>query len=354
MIRQTSALPKPIVPGLVSRCRCDELPCPLLSWLCAELRTLCPELRDSGGSGDVLLAGELKNVLSNISSPLAVLTSEVLDPSTLNKVAEFLVSELQAAHIIKYKESHPDERATEADSEKEQRVEDLSRDFCEENEGDDGLGENRRKAEMQAEWILLLRALNMDASSRFEDVLNEVNERLSRLPSGDMTKPLLSTSLKAVDFSRDSNVAFTSLPVSQLQVKKMNEILSEDYRRRRQMMVTRFQVTLESFAWGEKRKERSAALASAPNLASLIGSSQVSPSLLLAAREDQSFIDPVKAGTSTSVYKMLIGSVPDRGGRPGEIEPPMPAWTGRSSKGNRGGRGGGQSHKHKKKKGKKD
>lgn len=51
-------------------------------------------------------------------------------------------------------------------------------------------------------------------------------------------------------------MAFTSLPlpVSQLQVKKMNEILSEDYRRRRQMMVTRFQVTLESFAWGEKQK----------------------------------------------------------------------------------------------------
>lgn len=79
---------------------------------------------------------------------------------------------MQAAHIIKYKESHPDEQATEADSEKEQR---LSRDFCEENEGNDGSGENRRKAEMQAEWILLLRALNMDASSRFEDVLNEVS-----------------------------------------------------------------------------------------------------------------------------------------------------------------------------------
>uniref|UniRef100_A0A3B4F2N0 Uncharacterized LOC102198432 n=1 Tax=Pundamilia nyererei TaxID=303518 RepID=A0A3B4F2N0_9CICH len=191
-------------------------------------------------SGDVLLAGELKNVLSNISSPLAVLTSEVLDPSTLNKVAEFLVSELQAAHIIKYKESDPDERATEADSEKEQRVEDLSRDFCEENEGDDGSGENRRKAEMQAEWILLLRALNMDASSLLQTfALMQVSERLSRLPSGDMTKPLLSTSLSSEQW---------------LQVKKMNEILSEDYRRRRQMMVTRFQVTLESFAWGEKQK----------------------------------------------------------------------------------------------------
>uniref|UniRef100_A0AAZ1Y0Q4 Im:7138535 n=1 Tax=Oreochromis aureus TaxID=47969 RepID=A0AAZ1Y0Q4_OREAU len=280
----------------LSRCRCDELPCPLLSWLCAELRDSLPGC-------------------------------------SFAHLAEFLVSELQAARIIKYKESHPDERATEADSEKEQRVEDLSRDFCEENEGDDGSGENGRKAEMQAEWILLLRR------SLQTFALMQVNERLSRLPSGDMTKPLLSTGLSSEQW---------------LQVKKMNEILSEDYRRRRQMMVMRFQVTLESFAWGEKQKERSAALASAPNLASLIGSSQVSPSLLLAAREDQCFIDPVKAGTSTSVYKTLMGSVPDRGGRPGEIEPPMPAWTGRSSKGSRGGWGGGQSHKNKKKKGKKD
>uniref|UniRef100_A0AAZ1XHS6 Im:7138535 n=1 Tax=Oreochromis aureus TaxID=47969 RepID=A0AAZ1XHS6_OREAU len=283
---------------------------PLLSWLCAELRDSLPGATSKQTDG---------YYVTNISHEKNQIFLTQL------AVKCFLVSELQAARIIKYKESHPDERATEADSEKEQRVEDLSRDFCEENEGDDGSGENGRKAEMQAEWILLLRALNMDASSRLQTfALMQVNERLSRLPSGDMTKPLLSTGLSSEQW---------------LQVKKMNEILSEDYRRRRQMMVMRFQVTLESFAWGEKQKERSAALASAPNLASLIGSSQVSPSLLLAAREDQCFIDPVKAGTSTSVYKTLMGSVPDRGGRPGEIEPPMPAWTGRSSKGSRGGWG---------------
>lgn len=89
-------------------------------------------------------------------------------------LAEFLVSELQAARIIKYKELHPAEQTTEEDSEKEQRVEEHSRDFCQENE-DDGSGGSRREAEMQAEWILLLRALSMDASSQFEDVLNEVS-----------------------------------------------------------------------------------------------------------------------------------------------------------------------------------
>lgn len=39
-----------------------------------------------------------------------------------------------------------------------------------------------------------------------------------------------------------------------MQLKKINEVLSEDYQCRRQMMIKRFQVTLESFAWGEKHK----------------------------------------------------------------------------------------------------
>lgn len=37
-----------------------------------------------------------------------------------------------------------------------------------------------------------------------------------------------------------------------------------------------------------------------------------------------------------------MGSVPDRGGRPGEIEPPMPSFTRRS--------GGGGGHRYEKKK----
>lgn len=34
-------------PGIscVTRCACDELPCPLLTWLANELRTVCPELQ---------------------------------------------------------------------------------------------------------------------------------------------------------------------------------------------------------------------------------------------------------------------------------------------------------------------
>ncbi|XP_035535247.1 protein FAM98B isoform X2 [Morone saxatilis] len=326
----------------LTRCRCDELPCPLLTWLTAELRVLCPELRDSNRTGDVLLVGELRSLLSNMSSPLTVLTSEVLEPSTLNKVTEFLVSELQAARIIMRKELHPEEETAEEESEKEQRVEAHSQELTEEYE-EEVSDKDRRKAEMQAEWILLLHALDMDASSQFTDLLSEVETRLARLPSGDMTNPLLNSSLSREQWT---------------QVKKINQVLSEDYQCRRQMMIKRFQVTLDAFAWGEKQTERSKALAAVPPLSSLFGSSQVSPSLLIAAREDQSFIEPIKAGTSTPVYKTLMGSVPDRGGRPGEIEPPMPLWEDRRAKGNRSGRGGGHQQRRKfsdkKKRGKKE
>ncbi|XP_022067230.2 protein FAM98B [Acanthochromis polyacanthus] len=328
----------------LSQCSCDELPCPLLSWLAAELRTLCPELPDSNRTDDILLVGELRNLLSDMSSPLTVLTSEVLEPSSLDKIADFLVSELQAASIIKHKDLHPEEKTTAEESEKEQRVEGLSHEVsecCQESDNDDV--SERRNAEMQAEWILLLHALDMDTSSQFEDVLSEVKSRLAQLPCGDITKPLLKNSLDAEQW---------------MQVKKINKFLLEDYQCRRQMMIKRFQVTLESFAWGEKQKERRSALASVPPLASLASSSQVSPSLLLATREDQSFNDLIRAETNTSVYKTLMGSVPDRGGRPGEIEPPMPAWEDRRAKGNRWGQGGGHHQRHKfsgkKKKGKKE
>lgn len=289
-----------------------------------------------------MLVGELRSLLSSMSSPLAALTSDVLGPSTLSKVAEFLVSELQAARILRHKELHPEESKPAEECDREQRVETLNHgaaDFCQEYEDDTS---GKRKAEMQAERVLLLHALNMDTSSPFEDVLSEVEARLSNLP-GAMTDPLLKVSLSAEQWG---------------QVKNINDMLSEDYQRRRQMMIKRFQVTLESFAWGEKQKERRAALGSVPPLASLAGSSKVSPAFLLAARIDQSHIDPIKAGTSTSIYKMLMGSVPDRGGRPGEIEPPMPRWDERRTKGNRPGRGSGHHRPKfsdkKKKKGNKD
>lgn len=90
--------------------------------------------------------------------------------------------------------------------------------------------------------------------------------RLARLPCGEMTDSLLNTSLNMKQwvgchfyfhliFYVTYNISeFLFLLVSQMQLNKINEVLSEDYQCRRQMMLKRFQVTLESFAWGDKHK----------------------------------------------------------------------------------------------------
>lgn len=86
---------------------------------------------------------------------------------------EFLVSELTAAHINKHKELHPEENPEE-ESAKEQRVTNYQHSFqgCEDENASDA---QINTAEMQAEWILILHALGLDASSPFEDVQNEVS-----------------------------------------------------------------------------------------------------------------------------------------------------------------------------------
>ncbi|XP_054650433.1 protein FAM98B [Dunckerocampus dactyliophorus] len=320
----------------LSRCTCDELPCPLLSWLTSQLKCLCPELQDSGGGSNILLVRELRNILSDLHSPLTGQTSEMLEPSILNKVTEFLVSELQAAQIIKHKELHPEDKPCGEESEKEQRVMNTTA-FSQEYDDSDS-NNNQSTAEMQAEWILLLHALNMDGSSPYPDVLHEVESRIARLPGEAMTKPLLNASLSSEQW---------------MQVEKISKVMSDDYGCRQQMMIKRFQVSLESFAWGDKQKERSEALASVPPLSSIAVSSRVSIPLLLATREDQSCIEPIKAGVITNVYKKMMGHVPDRGGRPGEIEAPMPTWAERRS-GHGGGRHQWGKNPNKKRKGKRE
>lgn len=304
------------------QCDCDELPCPLLSWLCGQLQQHYPELKGDGGG--LLLTAELKSILKDLSSPLTDLTFD--DKSTLNKITDYLISELQAAVINKYKDINSDEKETEEEPPKGQRCVDLKPEECclENQDVTEFTSANNR-----AEWMLVLKTLNMNTDACIDDVLKEVQMRITNLPS-DAISPLLSTSLS---------------PEQWVKLKKINDVLSSDYTFRRKMMIKRFQVTLESFAWGDKDKERTKALEMIPPITSLNGNSNVDMPLVLAARVDQSYMEPIRPGKTTTVYKVKMGAVPDRGGRPGEIEPPMPSWENRrAGGGQRSGRGGG-SHK---------
>ncbi|XP_017541536.1 protein FAM98A isoform X2 [Pygocentrus nattereri] len=275
------------------RCACDELPCPLVTWLVSELRRSCPEVGVGVDSGAVL-AGELKKLLEAMFYPSTTLTSETLTSVHLDRITDFLVSELQAARMLQYRESHPEDTEPQSESGKEQRGKECNIIDIEEETQAEGHKKDEKEVEL----------------------------RLASLSEGEEREPLLKSNLNSSQWSK---------------VHLMNQALRKDYECRRQMMIKRFYVTLQSFAWGEREKERSTLLSSIPPFSAPLESS-VSIALLLAAREDQSRILPVRAGPSTAIHKVLMGSVPDRGGRPGEIEPPMPVFTRRSE-------GGGEKHR---------
>uniref|UniRef100_A0A8D2Q4G0 Family with sequence similarity 98 member C n=1 Tax=Varanus komodoensis TaxID=61221 RepID=A0A8D2Q4G0_VARKO len=125
--------------------------------------------------------------------------------------------------------------------------------------------------------------------------------------------------------------------------------LQVEYRCRLHMMITRFDVTIASFHWSERAKVRGRGRWHRWLRGfSFLADSQVTLAHLLAAREDFSRIVKTSSGatrdkTACAVNKVLMtGGVPDRGGRPNEIEPPMPVWEKR-----REGTGGGHQHRGK-------
>ncbi|XP_051976935.1 protein FAM98A-like [Xyrauchen texanus] len=310
----------------LSKCTCDELPCPLLTWLVSELRASCPDVpaRTIGGA---VLVGELRQVLKEMSCPQNALTSENFSPLLLCRLTEYLVSELMAAHMLMYREVHPEDAEQKFESKgKEQRKwESLTMD------SKDGHQEDSQVEEDITNWKEftknvggLFHALGLEASSQISDACAEVESRVASLPEGVVPEPLLKTSLNSVQWKT---------------INEIDKALRKDYECRRQMVIKRFYVTLQSFGWGERAQEHNAVLSSMPPFSPSFESS-ISIAKLLAAREDQSRILPVKAGPSTALHKVLMGSVPDRGGRPGEIEPPMPSFTSR--------REGASSHQYKK------
>lgn len=303
----------------LKKCKCDELPCPLLTWLVSQLRESFPDVpaRRVGGA---VLVGELREVLKEMSCPQNALVSEHLSPLLLFRVTEYLVSELMAVRMLTYRESHPEDADHDCETNgKEQRKQESlttgKEDECQEISQAEEDKTNWK--EVNKHLAELFQTLGLETASQMSDACAEVESRLTSLPEGELPEALLNTSLNSEQWKK---------------INDINRALCKDYECRRQMMIKRFYVTLQSFAWGERAMERSAVLSSMPPFLPSPESS-VSIAMLLATREDESRIRPVKAGPSTAVHKVRMGSVPDRGGRPGEIEPPMPSFTGRSEGG---------------------
>nr|XP_060639732.1 protein FAM98A-like [Anolis sagrei ordinatus] len=290
----------------------------LCSWLVSELRLFCPleeDVNPTQGPEDAeTFQIEVSGLLNELHCPYPSLTkgdvtARLGTPENCLQLLYFLSSELLAARL----------QARKAALSPEQK---------------DRAGETMR------ELHHICKVLGMEEPDPtcsihqlMTDIESKILEALSTLPAEhQQMAPLLKVPLSSAEWETLANI---------------HKALQAEYQKRKQMMATRLDVTVASFHWSERAEKHRTAMTAVfkPLRQSLLDSSQITLAQLLAAREDFSRIIKTSSGasrdkTSCAINKVLmIGDVPDRGGRPGEIEPPMPIWEKR-----REGGGGGGGH----------
>nr|XP_034196685.1 protein FAM98A isoform X2 [Osmia lignaria]XP_034196686.1 protein FAM98A isoform X2 [Osmia lignaria] len=193
----------------------------------------------------------------------------------------------------------------------------------------------------------------------FTRLENKLTEVLKAAPPELVGKPLLDKEFSEADWK---------------ELEHVQQELHEEYRIRRDMLLKRFDVTMQSFLWSDRVKPREAEINKLCKEARKFLSAEpdITFADLLATRDDIGLMEKtsnatVRKNTRSEINKIIIGAVPDRGGRPYEQEPPppeMPPWQkdrvpgpstsgggsggrgGRGGSGHRGGRGGGGSYQH--------
>ncbi|KAL3874620.1 hypothetical protein ACJMK2_037607 [Sinanodonta woodiana] len=144
------------------------------------------------------------------------------------------------------------------------------------------------------------------------------------------------------------------------QIMKINQALVDEYRTRRDLLLKRLDVTVQSFMWSDKAKEKENKIAEVyqPIRRALSQVPEVGIPQILSARDDLTRILKTSSGkerevTKCAINRVIIPKVPDRGGRAWELEPPppeMPSFQKRQDSGFQqqrpqsargGGRGGG-------------
>lgn len=173
----------------------------------------------------------------------------------------------------------------------------------------------------------------------FSGIEKKLKETLAKVPPNHVGKPLLKKSMGPAHWEK---------------IEAINQAIANEYEVRRKLLIKRLDVTVQSFGWSDRAKSQTEKLAKVyqPKRSVLSPKGNISIAHLLAARQDLSKILRTSSGsirekTACAINKVLMGRVPDRGGRPNEIEPPppeMPPWQKRQDgpQQQAGGRGGGR------------
>ncbi|KAM8964569.1 protein FAM98C [Lycaon pictus] len=311
----------------------------LCARLAAELATLGALERERGESAEALRAGDgpgaeegflrqLAGLLRELRCPDRALcggdgVAALREPGASLRLLRFLCSELQAARLLRL---YP-------------RLDPSPAQPCGE-ESEEGAG-------MVQELVLTLQALGLPrptpgtaASRLLWELHDKISELLPSLPPGFL-QPLLSSPLDAPRWEA---------------LESLCQRLGDQYCSRRCLLLKRLDLTTSSFHWSDRAEAQGEAMKAVliPIREALTPESNVSIAHILAAREDLSRLIPatskaVRRGTCCAINKVLMGNVPDRGGRPNELEAPMPTWQSRREDGG-GRKAGRQSWGRKKKK----
>lgn len=195
-------------------------------------------------------------------------------------------------------------------------------------------GEGRKEGNgVVQELMLTLQALGLPrplrgtlASQLLREFHDKISELLPSLPPESM-KPLLNSPLDASLWKV---------------LESLSQSLTEQYCCRRCLLLKRLDLTISAFHWGDRAEAHREAMKAVlgPIRGLLTPESDVSTAHVLAARADISRLVPAtsvaaRRGTSCAINKVLMGDVPDRGGRPSELEAPMPTWKSRREDGGR-------------------
>ncbi|KAK1170987.1 protein FAM98A-like [Acipenser oxyrinchus oxyrinchus] len=287
----------------------------LCAWIVSEIKLYCKLEENVQATNSPSEAEgfqfEMSGLLAEMNCPYSVLTTGDVSKRLLNKntcllLLTYLISELEALKMVHV--SHPPKTAPEGGG---------SDVFLELKGICVGLGMSKPPA-------------NIAMFQFFSGIEKKLKEAMSKAPPNHVGKPLLKKPLGPVHWEK---------------IEAVNQALVNEYEVRRKMLLKRLDVTVQSFGWSERAKARADQLAKVypAKRTALATKSSVSIAHLYAAREDLSKILRTSSGrirekSACAINKVLMGRVPDRGGRPNEIEPPppeMPPWqkgrTGRSS-----------------------
>ncbi|KAK6636213.1 hypothetical protein RUM43_009871 [Polyplax serrata] len=298
----------------------------LIEWICRELKVLCKleETVNAVTSEDdaTNFLMELSSFLKELGCCYTLLLEGHLTERLNNRekrllLLDYLLSELMAARMIRADKPH------------------LSK----------GIELKLEESSTAADLKCMLIALQFNK------------------PPDNITSPILFSKveqklqevLKAANPELLGNPLFTG-NLSDKQWQTLQDVQSElqnEYRLRRELLIKRLDVTIQSFQWSDRAKKNENEIAE--KFSRLRGKMTVEPEVtladLLAARDDLAIVEKtsnasVRKNTQSSLNKVIIGRVPDRGGRPSEQEAPppeMPSWQKERAptSGGGGGRGGG-------------